>query len=853
MCAGGTCQPGPPVSCDDGNPCTDDTCDPATGCHHAPNDAVVCDDGRSCTTDDACHAGVCTGLGTCPCADADGDGFADCSSACDPGGTPCGDCDDHRADVHTGAAETCDHADNDCDASVDEASPKTWTSQALDEPAGGSPGDGYGAAIARLGDVDGDGIDDLAIGAPTTDTPFGVDAGSVVILSGADHSLHCRAVDPAGIAGDRLGTSVAPLPDLTGDGVPDLVAGAPARTDATDDPGHVTILSGADCSVVRSCTDSVIVPVSPNNNRQAYRQLGTTVASAGDQDGDGYPDILAGDPSAFTAIFQATSATLNGRVTVFSGVNCAVLRRLTPGNVVDFARFGSALANLGDLTGDGIDEFAVGMLESSLGVPNPGVVSIYSGASGALLRSMVDSAPEAHRGHLGATIGVLPDLDGDGVVDLAVGEPDGDAAGLVDSGSVVLFSGANGSILRRCTAPDAQAGDRLGAAIAVMPDLDGDGHPEAAVAATNDDFGPLADAGSIVVFSTADCGMLTRLFDAATATGGNLGSALTLAGNLAGDPAGDLAAGTSVSGHAVVFSAASECFEHCAPDDPDNHPGNSETCDGRDNDCDGVADNGDPGGGLDCSTLQPGVCATGTTQCLAGSLVCQSRIAAAPEVCNALDDDCDGSTDEGDPGSGASCGTGQPGICAAGATHCVAGAIVCTPDFAPAPESCNRLDDDCNGAVDDIDPDADGVSNCADNCPLISNPDQSDTDADGVGDGCDICPVVPNADQNPCACDAVPGCFGITGLVVERAAQGGGILRWTTTFETDLLGFYVVTYEKGVRIPLTPSLIPCQQCVTGLGASYAVPIAKHKSAKSLFVEQVSSNGVQRFGPAVKNW
>ncbi|HEV8200144.1 MAG TPA: MopE-related protein [Candidatus Polarisedimenticolia bacterium] len=865
LCANGACQAGPPVSCDDGNPCTDDACDPAIGCRHSTNDTAACDDGRSCTMDDACHAGVCRGAGVCPCTDADADGYADCSDGCDPGATACGDCDDHRADVHPGAAEVCDHMDNDCDTSVDEGSPRTWSSASLNDPGGVSAGDGYGAAIARLGDVTGDGIDDLAIGAPSTDTPSGADAGSVIILSGADQSVHCRAIDPAGVAGDLLGTSVAALPDLTGDGVPDLVAGAPGKPASTNTPGKVTILSGADCTIVRSCSDSVQVQATsmPPVFVESYRDLGTTVASAGDVDGDGFPDILAGDPSAFNTLPGVTTANRNGRVTVFSGANCTVLSRLTPQSPVvpnmttylDFAQFGVGLANLGDWTGDGIDEFGVGILESAISPNSVGSVLIYSGADGSFLRRMIDTEPEARRANLGLSIGLLPDINGDGTADLALGEPGSDR-GLVDSGHVVLFSGATGLILNRCLAPDAAAGDGLGRSVVIVPDLDGDGLADLAASAPYDDVGSLADAGSIALFSSADCSLLARLTDGSGArAGAHLGeTALVLAGNLVGDPAGELVVGQSDNAgsvpHPVVFSAASQCFEHCAPDDPDNDPANPETCDGRDNDCDGVVDNGNPGGGMDCTTTQPGVCALGTTLCVSGSLACLPRIAPAPEVCNTLDDDCNGSTDEGDPGNGVSCATSQPGVCAAGSTHCVQGAIACTPVASPTPESCNGLDDDCNGAVDDIDLDADQVSDCSDNCPQAGNADQADADTDGLGDACDNCPTVSNPDQNPCACDAAP--CGVSGIVLEYTSKGGAILRWATDVEFDITGFNVVAYEKGKRIVLTPSLVPCLECVTGRGAAYAVPIAKHKSGRSLYVEQVNTSGqAQSFGPATR--
>jgi hypothetical protein len=129
-----------------------------------------------------------------------------------------------------------------------------------------------------------------------------------------------------------------------------------------------------------------------------------------------------------------------------------------------------------------------------------------------------------------------------------------------------------------------------------------------------------------------------------------------------------------------------------------------EVCNALDDDCDGATDEGNPGGGAPCPTGLPGVCGTGAVACSGGALACQQTVFPGIEACNALDDDCDGTADEGDPGGGVACATGMPGVCAPGTTHCQAGAIACLPNVAPAPEVCNTLDDDCDGTPDDGNP-----------------------------------------------------------------------------------------------------------------------------------------------------
>jgi hypothetical protein len=139
-----------------------------------------------------------------------------------------------------------------------------------------------------------------------------------------------------------------------------------------------------------------------------------------------------------------------------------------------------------------------------------------------------------------------------------------------------------------------------------------------------------------------------------------------------------------------------------------NQSPSAEVCNGLDDDCDGTVDDGNPGGGGTCSTGQPGVCAAGTLECQSGGLVCVPNQSPSAEVCNGLDDDCDGTVDDGNPGGGGTCTTGLPGVCSTGTLQCQGGSLVCEPGIQPGEQTENctdGLDNDCDGFIDGNDSD----------------------------------------------------------------------------------------------------------------------------------------------------
>jgi hypothetical protein len=135
-----------------------------------------------------------------------------------------------------------------------------------------------------------------------------------------------------------------------------------------------------------------------------------------------------------------------------------------------------------------------------------------------------------------------------------------------------------------------------------------------------------------------------------------------------------------------------------------NVPMGMEICDGKDNNCDGQIDNNPTDVSGTCNTGLKGLCSKGTMQCVKGKATCVQDVQPSAETCNGFDDDCDGVVDNGFSGAGMDCMVaGLQGPCALGQTNCMGGQNNCSQVVMPAPETCNGKDDDCNGTIDDPD------------------------------------------------------------------------------------------------------------------------------------------------------
>ncbi len=207
----------------------------------------------------------------------------------------------------------------------------------------------------------------------------------------------------------------------------------------------------------------------------------------------------------------------------------------------------------------------------------------------------------------------------------------------------------------------------------------------------------------------------------------------------------------------------------------------TEVCDGRDNDCDGQIDEGL--GTLSCGV---GTCARTVNACVNG--VPQTCTPGAPtaEVCDGVDNNCNGTVDENNPGGGAACSTGKPGVCSVGTLTCTNGALICQQTTQSSPEVCDGKDNNCNSQIDDgLGTLSCGVGACARTVnACVNGSSQTCTPgtptAEVCGDGIDN-----NCNgQTDESCPSVDTCLATTVLDTFNRADGSVGNNWRGTTGT---------------------------------------------------------------------
>lgn len=433
-----------------------------------------------------------------------------------------GDCDDDDDTRFPGATEVCeDGVVNDCNGSAQDARlacPHAWptTTAGGDHRFTGSTRYARAGSALAVGDVTGDGLDDLLVGSPREERSGGDDNGAAFLLEGAatltDGTLRTMASTSA-LGGDdaRLGTAVAVAPDLNGDGTDDVILGASGSFSGA--PGFARIHYGG--------PDLDLGDLDGRFLADRTHSVGAAVAGVGDVDGDGLGDLLVGQPNHNSGMAETGAVYL--LLGPAEGGDLAPTTTWTNSGMRG-SYFGDAVAGAGDIDGDGRADLLMGAPSGSSIDPLEGLAflvlgdSVSASAMDPIEADAVFVGGDAYDA-LGRTVAGGVDLDGDGLDDVLVGAPNVDDPVLGgNTGAVYFFSGATASGFLDATEADGtllgqDAYQIFGSSITPASDVNDDGLADVLVGAPGYyDEGP-SSAGAVYAFS----GDLTGVFDTSDA------------------------------------------------------------------------------------------------------------------------------------------------------------------------------------------------------------------------------------------------------------------------------------------------------------------------------------------------
>lgn len=335
-----------------------------------------------------------------------------------------------------------------------------WTE--ADQRSGPEPRSHYGQAVAFLGDLNGDGVAEIGVGAPlATNGATGTSDGYAEVLDGATRALlrsHTGITEPGG----GLGTAITRTGDLDGDGVEDYAISEPKGAGSRSRLGLVHAYSGA-----------TGVEIWTAEGTQPWALFGTEVVRIQDTTGDGIDDLVVSEPDWSSSIFEQWV----GRVHLVSGVDGQRVRTLQGTEESDY--FGQRIGLVGDVDGDGVDD--VGIAWRGPAFDTPGYLSIYSAATMQRL-TVLEGPPTAvfDPTGWGRSFCALGDLDGDGADEFAVAAPWADRGIWHRTGSVTVYRGRTGEELWTVSSLDQYS--EFGHQIEPAGDVDGDGAPDLLVA-----------------------------------------------------------------------------------------------------------------------------------------------------------------------------------------------------------------------------------------------------------------------------------------------------------------------------------------------------------------------------------
>ncbi len=403
---------------------------------------------------------------------------------------------------------------------------------------GEAASDFFGTSVASAGDVNGDGYDDVIVGAYGNDGAGSL-AGEAYVYYGSSSGL-CATPDwsdQGESAGDSFGYSVAAAGDVNGDGYDDVIVGAYDNDDGGADAGEAYVYFGSSSGL--SAT-----PDWSDQGEAADDQFGECVATAGDVNGDGYDDVIIG------AYGNDGGGGTAGEAYVYYGSSSGL--SATPdwsdqgeaGN--NF--FGESVAAAGDVNGDGYADVIVGAWGNSGGGSFAGEAYVYFGSSsGPSATPDWSDQGEASSDYFGESVAAAGDVNGDGYADVIVGAHANDGGGSAAGEAYVYFGSSSGPSATPDWSVQGEAADNsFGYSVAAAGDVNNDGCDDVIVGAHyNDEAG--SNAGEAYIYHGSSSGLsATPVWsDQGETVSDELGESVAAAGDVNGDGYADVIVGAS--------------------------------------------------------------------------------------------------------------------------------------------------------------------------------------------------------------------------------------------------------------------------------------------------------------------
>lgn len=394
----------------------------------------------------------------------------------------------------------------------------------------------FGYSVGFAGRINNDDSTDVVVGAPFFDN-VEVDEGKVFVYYGGKTGLRSDApwTVESNQDGARMGWSVAGNADLNFDAKSDVIVGTPLWDNGQTNEGLVSVFYGLGAGGLPAVANWT------RESNQNDAQFGYSVANAGDVNGDGPSDLIAGAP------FYSNGESSEGRVMAYYGNSSGLSTSeswTSESNQVN-ARYGQSIASAGDINNDGNSDIIIGAPLFDAGENDEGRVFVYEGSTIGISSVIVwQTEGNQVNAQYGTTVAGIGDVNRDGYGDVAVGAPYYDNGELDEGRAYAYYGSANGIGSAVGVFESNKVNGQMGFSVASAGDVNGDGYSDMIVGAPGADFGQ-AGEGKAYVFPGSASGVNTApawSFES-NQTGASFGYSVSTAGDINADGYSDIVVG----------------------------------------------------------------------------------------------------------------------------------------------------------------------------------------------------------------------------------------------------------------------------------------------------------------------